>query len=507
LTIPEGKSVADLTATPKADRPDAAATSPSLIRSAPGDRGRTPLDDAAAASARRPVDVRQISRVITSIDRRISEFLDRILHHPRFQALEASWRGLHGLVHSVPRDANIQIRVLHAPWRELARDFDRSPEFDASQLFRKVYSEAFGTAGGYPYGLLVGDYEIRPRPSPDHPISDSAVLKGISEVAAAAFAVFVTGAHPTLLGIDDWRALERPINLRRVYELPEFAKWNAFREAEERMFVGITLPPALVRAPYDEDSPAARGLCYRENTRGPDASWLLWGNAAYALARVVVRSFAETHWLSAIRGASRHIGPDGVPEGVADWGGLVSDLPVLYSDADPYRTSPLSPTVVAITDELESQLAALGFIPLTRCANTTYCAFYSSRSLRKVPRMETAWATQNAEVAAQLQYVLCTSRFAHFLKIIARDFIGSYADAKSLEILLNSWLRNYVTMDQDASPAIRAQYPLRQAAVVVREVPDRPGSYTSIVQLLPHCDLDELRAAVTFRSELLAGSR
>jgi len=449
----------------------------------------------------------QISRLIAVIDRKIAGVLDRVLHHPKFQALEGSWRSLHSLVMSVPRDANVQVRVLHAPWRELARDFDRSPEFDSSQLFRKVYSEAFGTAGGYPYGLLVGDYQLRPWPAPDHPTSDCAVLKGISEAAAAAFAVFVTGAHPALLGIEDWRALERPINFSRVYEGPEFAQWNSFREGEERMFVGVTLPPVLVRAPYDESSPETRGLCYRENTRGTDTSRLLWGNSAYAFAKVVARSYAETNWPASIRGASRHTGADGTPDGVAEWGGLVSDLPVLYSDADPYETSPLPPTIVSITDEVESQLSRLGFIPLARCANSPYCAFYSNRSVRKVPKMDTAWATQNAEAAAQLQYVLCTSRFAHFLKIIARDFIGSYVDAKILENFLNAWLRNYVTVDADASPAVRAQYPLRQAAVMVKDVPGSPGAFTSVVHILPHCELDDLRVGVSFRSELLSGKK
>jgi type VI secretion system ImpC/EvpB family protein len=317
----------------------------------------------------------------------------------------------------------------------------------------------------------------------------------------------VAGAHPTLLGVDDWRSLEKPINFRRVYEQPEFIKWNAFREAEERQFVGLTLPPVLVRAPYIEHSPGVRGLCYRENTRGGDASRMLWGNAAFAFAKVVIRSFGETQWMAAIRGASRNVGPGGGSEGIAEWGGLVSGLPVVYSDADLLQTTPLSPTIVSIYEDLESQLSALGFIPLARCPNTEYCAFYSNRSLRKVPRMTTAAATQNAEVAAQLQYVFCTSRFAHFLKIIARDRVGAHADAKALELFLNSWLRHYVIMDPDASPAVRAQYPLRMAAVSVKELPDRPGSYTSTFYLLPHCELDELRGAVTFRTELLAGSK
>lgn len=455
--------------------------------------------------AARTAGPQQISRVIAHIDRKIAQLLDRILHHPKFQALEASWRSLHDLVLTLPRDANVQIRVLNASWRELARDFDRSPEFDSSQLFRKVYSEAFGTAGGYPFGLLVGDYEIRPWPSSHHPIADAPVLKGISEVAAAAFSVFVAGAHPSLLGIEDWRSLEKPINLSRVYEQPEFLKWNAFREGEERQFVGLTLPPTLVRAPYTEHSPGVRGLCYRENTRGPDSSRMLWGNAAFAFAKVVIRSFAETQWMAAIRGATRNTAPGGVAEGVAEWGGLVSGLPVVYSDADLQEVSPLPATIVTIHDDLEGQLSSLGFIPLARCPNSPYSAFYSNRSLRKVPRMSTTASTQNAEVAAQLQYVLCTSRFAHFLKIIARDRIGSYADAKSLEMFLNSWLRHYVIMDPDASPAERAQKPLRMAAVSVKELTDRPGVYISTFHLLPHCELDELRGAVTFRTELLAG--
>lgn len=460
----------------------------------------------AVPRAARTASPEQVSRAIAHIDRHIARLLDGILHHPKFQALESSWRSLHDLVLTLPRDANVQIRVLNASWRDLARDFDRSPEFDSSQLFRKVYSEAFGTAGGYPFGLLVGDYEVRPWPSSSHPIADVPVLKGISEVAAAAFSVFIAGAHPSLLGIDDWRSLERPINLRRVYEQPEFLKWNSFREGEERQFVGLTLPPVLVREPYVEHSPGVRGLCYRENTRGRDSSRMLWGNAAFAFAKVIIRSFAETQWLAAIRGATRNVGSGGVSEGVAEWGGLVSGLPLIYSDADLQQVSPLSPTIVTVHDDLESQLSGLGFIPLARCPNSPYCAFYSNRSVRKVPRMSTAASTQNAEVAAQLQYVLCTSRFAHFLKIIARDRIGSYADAKALELFLNSWLRHYVLMDPDASPADRAQKPLRMAAVSVKELPDRPGSYTSTFYLLPHCELDELRGAVTFRTELLAGS-
>ena len=454
----------------------------------------------------REIDSPKISRALVLLDQHIARLLDNILHHPKFQALEASWRSLWDLVQLLPADKSIIVRVLNVSIRELARDFDRSPEFDSSELFRKVYTEEFGVAGGQPFGLLVGDYEVRARPTADHPVSDLMVLKGVSEVAMSAFAVYVTGAHPTLLGLDTWFQLERPVNLKSVYDQPEFAKWNAFRQAEERQFVGIVVPPKLVRRPYSENSPEVAGLRYVENTRGPDVHRHLWGNPAYDFAKVVVRAFTNTQWMETIRGVSKHATKSGVPEGIEDSGGVVPRSPVCYADADPHQVSPVLPTIVTITDELEDQLSRFGFIPLAACHNSPYTAFYSNRSLRDVPKMETEAATENAIIAAQLQYVLCTSRFAHYLKIISREMIGSHANAKSLEQLLNSWLSRYVTMDPDASPATRARYPLREAAVAVREIPGRPGSFTSIVRLLPHCELDELSGAVTFRSDMLARS-
>ncbi|MEW4530021.1 type VI secretion system contractile sheath large subunit [Maioricimonas sp. JC845] len=449
---------------------------------------------------------RRISRLISRIDQKIAGLLDAILHHPQFQELEARWRQLHYLVRSVPRGSNVRIRVLNVSWRELSRDFDRSSDFDSSQLFRKVYSEAFGTAGGQPFGLLIGDYRIRPWPSQEHPFSDISTLTAISEVAAASFSPFIATADPSLLGLDRWSELERSVDWAKVYEQSEFRKWNSFREGEDRQFVGLAIPPVLARAPYTATSPETHGLSYNENVTGPDASRMLWGNPAFSFAAVVIRSFADTEWLASIRGVTKHLTEEGRAEGVAEAGGLVTGLPPVYYDTDPLRVSPATPTEVTITDALEVVLSGLGFIPLTACRETEYCAFFSCRSLRKIPRTGPAWAIQNADVAARMHYVLCVSRFAHYLKIIARDLIGSYTDAESLEMYLNSWLRQYVTQDRDASPDVLARYPLREAVVRVREVPDRPGAYTSIVHLWPHCELDELRGAVTFRSELLSGS-
>lgn len=446
----------------------------------------------------------EISRQIARIDRAISGILDAILHHDRFQQLEAAWRGLQYLVDSVPPGAGVQVQVLNASWKALSRDFERSADFDSSHLFRLVYNETFGTAGGRPFGLLVGDYRIQPRPDASHPISDLPVLTAISQVAAAAFSPFVAAAHPSLLGLESWSELQRPVDLQRTFEQLEFVRWQQMREADDMNFVGLTLPGMLLRLPRDRPGDCP-GLQYQERIGAADTERLLWGNAAFAFAAVVIRSFAETSWLAAIRGTSIRANDEDMPEGVAETGGLVTGLPTRYFETDPHRVQPLSPVEVSLSETTERDLSQQGFIALTSVRHTPFCAFYSNRSVRRPARMTDATAEENSRVASQLQYVLCVSRFAHFLKIIARDMVGSYADAESLEGFLNGWIRQYVTQDPNASPETRATYPLREAVVQVREVPGKPGAFMSIVHLWPHSELDELQGAMSFSSELSSG--
>lgn len=447
---------------------------------------------------------REISRQIARIDRAISETLDVILHHPRLQELEATWRGLQYLVDSVPPGAGVRVQVLNVSWKTLSRDFERSAEFDSSHLFRLVYNESFGTAGGQPFGLLIGAYRIQPRPNASHPISDLPVLTAISQVAAAAFSPFVAAAHPSLLGLESWSELERPVDLQRTFEQLEFVRWQQIREAEDMSFIGLALPGMLLRLPRDRPGDCP-GLSYQERAGSDGTERLLWGNAAFAFAAVVVRSFAETSWLAAIRGTSIRANDEDMPEGVAETGGLVTGLPIRFFESDPHRVQPLPPVEVSISEGTERDLSEHGFIALTAVRHTSYCAFYSNRSVRRLVKMTDAIAEENSRVASQLQYVLCVSRFAHFLKIIARDMVGSYADAESLEGFLNGWIRQYVTQDPNASPETRATYPLREAVVQVREVPGKPGAYMSIVHLWPHSELDELQGAMSFSSELSSG--
>ncbi|NOX52925.1 MAG: type VI secretion system contractile sheath large subunit [Planctomycetes bacterium] len=447
----------------------------------------------------REAAIRSLSRDIALIDDLLNDQINAVLHHPDFQRLEASWRGLKYLVDSVDVEANVKIRVLSVSWRELTRDIERAIEFDQSQLFRKVYSEEFGVAGGEPFGLLVGDYEIHPAPTPDHPYDDIGTLRGIAQVAAAAFAPFIAAAHPSMLGLDDFAELERPPNLDRVFQQKQFLPWNRFREAEEdSRYVGLTLPRVLWRTPYDDlasndcGGVSAGGFPFREDVSGPGRNKYLWGNAAYAFAAVVVRSFQETGWLADIRGVRRDV----------IGGGLVTGLAVHSFETDRRGIATKSSTDVIITDMLEKSLGDYGFIPLCPCKDAPYSAFYGNSSVQKPKTFDRLAASVNARISAMLQYTLCVSRFAHYLKVIARDRIGSFGEAQEIERHLQEWLAKYVTVDDDASPQVKCRFPLREAKVTVREIPGQAGKYECIMHLRPHYELEDLTMAVRLRSEL-----
>jgi type VI secretion system ImpC/EvpB family protein len=435
---------------------------------------------------------RLLNRDVAQLDALINDQLNAILHHPRFQKLEAAWRGLRYLVEQKGEAENVKIRVLGVRWDELARDLERAIEFDQSQLFRKVYEDEFGRPGGEPFSVLLGDYEIRYRPSRDHPTDDVSVLTAVSQVAAAAFAPFVAGLHPALLELDNFVALQQPLNIAKTFDGLEYLKWRAFRDSEDARFVALTLPHVLMRLPYQDDGSRRDRFRFREDTGGRDAGKYLWGNAAYALGAVLIRTFKESGWLADIRGAQRG----------AEGGGLVPGLPVASAVTDKPGVVPTGSTDVAITDRLEPELSELGFIPLCRCQDTELSAFYGTPTVQKPKKYDDPAATANARISAMLQYMLCTSRFAHYLKVIARDKIGSFAEPEECEHFLHDWLQRYVTADAEASAEIKAKYPLRQADVRVRAHPDRPGSYLCVVQLWPHFQLDELTTSIRLATEL-----
>lgn len=433
-----------------------------------------------------------LARDIADIDALLCEQVDAILHHPQFQRLEASWRGLRYLVEQVdPEEHNIRIRVLSVSWAELARDLDRAGEFDQSQLFRKVYSAEFDMPGGTPYGLLLGDYELRHTVSPEG-INDLRVLERIAEVAAAAWAPFIAAAHPALLGLDTFADLQFPLNLPRTFEQLEYLKWRAFRDSEDARFVGLVMPRVLWRLPYEDDGSRCDGFRYREDVSGPDARKYLWGTAVYAFGAVVARSFAESGWLASIRGVERGI----------EGGGVVTGLPTHWFSTHRPGLVPKPPTDILIHDRQEPELSELGFIPLCACPDTPYAAFYAAHSVQKPRKYSEPAATLNAKVSAMLPYLLCASRFAHYIKVMLRDKVGTFAEPEECEDFLHQWIHQYVTADPEASPEVKARLPLREARIQVRPHPGKPGSFRCIAHLWPHYELDELTTTLRVATEV-----
>jgi len=442
---------------------------------------------------------RSLSQAIARIDQLVADQVNATIHHPRFQKLEASWRGIRYLTEQVDDNQRVRIRVLNLTWRELTRDIERAIDFDQSLLFRKIYSEEFGMPGGEPFGLLIGDYEIRPRPGPDYPHDDIATLAGISQVAAAAFAPFVSAAHPSMFGLEDFSQLERSIDLQRLFQQPAHMAWRNFRENyDDSRFIGLTMPRVLRRLPYrdmgasDNEQRRIDGFRFEENVSAADRGRYLWGNAAYAFATVAIRAFEHSGWFADIRGVER---------GVAS-GGLVTGLPVHSFGTDRDGVALKSSTGVVITDQLEKEIHDLGFLPLCSCKDTEYSAFYNSPSVQQSKRYDTTAATTNARMTAMLHYTLCVSRFAHYLKVLARDKIGSSNEAPEIERILHDWIMDYVTDDADASAEIKSRRPLREARVRVQPVAGQPGNYDCVVHLLPHFELDDLTAAVRIHSQL-----
>jgi len=471
----------------------------------PADRLRKFLDEPDAAAA---IEIwlggpfhgskddlcRRLNNHVAQLDRLINVQLNEVLHAPEFQKLEASWRGLAYLVEQADYedDSAIKVRVLNASWRELERDFDRAIEFDQSQLFRKVYESEFGTPGGEPFGALIGDYEIHPRPSADHPHDDLSVVESLMGVAAAAFCPMLLNVHPSMFGLDDFSSLEHRLDHERTFEGVEYTKWKSLRSREDARFIGLTLPRVLMRQPYEDDGGRVDRFRFEEDVAGPDRNKYLWGGANYAFGSVLVRAFSQAGWLADIRGARRGV----------ESGGLVTGLPMHGFATDLSGYVKKSSTDVIITEELEKQLSDIGFIPLCSSKDTDYSVFYSNQSLQKPARYDRASATVNAQISAMLQYMLCVSRFAHYVKVLGRDKMGTFADYNELETFLQSWIVRYVTSDSEATPATKARYPLRDAEVRVEPAPGKPGSYHCLMRLMPHYELDELQASVRLVAEL-----
>jgi len=421
----------------------------------------------------------RIDRLIAGIDRMLSIQVDEILHHPRFQRLEASWRGILWLCRMGDGIKAVKIKVWNFSWRDLGRDLERAIEFDQSETFDRIYTKEFDQPGGEPYGLIVADYEPSKHPK------DLETLRALAGVVAAPHAPTVMGCSPAMFGIDRFRELVPTIDLDGMFKRPEFAAWRSLRAGtEDTRYLGIVFPRVLMRLPYRPDGSRADGFVYRESAHADEARQWLWGSAAYAFAAVSIRCFATYAWFGDIRGAGRD----------RTGGGLVDELPLPWFTTDRPGVAPRHPVETILTERQERELSEQGFIPLMTARLTSFVVFNSNQSVWMPTRYDKAAARANARLSSMLQQIMCASRFAHYIKVIARDIIGATTTPEECQKRLSNWIYNYTMADTDTSLEMKAKYPLNKAQIEIRELPGKPGHYALIARLQPQFQLDEMGA-------------
>jgi len=428
---------------------------------------------------------RSIQAIIGEIDRKLSEQIDHIVHHADFQQLESSWRGLHYLVNNTETDEMLKIRVMNLSKKELHRTLRRHKGvgWDQSPLFRRIYEEEYGQLGGAPYACLVGDYYF------DHSAPDVELLGEMAKIAAAAHCPFLAGAAPDVMQMNSWQELANPRDLTKIFENTEYAPWRSLRDSDDSRYIGLAMPRFLGRMPYGAKTNPVDDFDFEESTNGSDHQRYLWVNAAYAMAVNVNRSFKYYGWATSIRGVES--------------GGVVEGLPCHTFPTDDGGLDMKCPTEIAISDRREAELAKNGFMPLIHRKNTDAAAFIGAQSLQKPAEYYDPDASANAQLAARLPYLFACCRFAHYLKCIVRDKIGSFKERHEVERWLNEWIMNYVDGDPgNSSQDTKARKPLAAAEVVVEENAENPGYYSAKFFLRPHYQLEGLTMSLRLVSKL-----
>ena len=435
-----------------------------------------------------------INNAIAKLDATLSRQLAAIMHDDDFQKLEGSWRGLNHLVMNSETGKSLKIRVINLTKRELFKDLDRAVEFDQSTTFKKLYENEFGMPGGEPYGALIGDYEFT-----NHP-EDIDLLEKMSGAAAAAFCPFVSAASPELFGLKDFTELSRPRDLTKIFMDKQHIKWNSFRGSEDSRFVCLTMPRVLSRLPYGAGTKPIEEFGYEEVELDGDGKALpvshgdyAWMNSAYVMGTRLTDAFAKTGWCTAIRGVEN--------------GGKVEGLPAHIFKSDDGDDDLKCPTEVGITDRREKELSDLGFLPLSHFKNQDYSVFFGGQSAQKPTKYDDPDATANANLSSRLPYIMATSRIAHFLKCIARDKIGSFAERQDMEDFLKRWIANYICADEHPSADQKAKFPLADASITVEEIPGEPGSYNAVAYLRPWLQLEELTTSLRLVAKIPAAKK
>jgi type VI secretion system protein ImpC len=429
--------------------------------------------------------VANINAMIASIDAKLSAQVNLILHHADMQKLEGAWRGLHYMVNNTESDEHLKIRVMDMPKAELGKTLKRykGAAWDQSPLFKKVYEEEYGQFGGEPFGAIVGDYHF------DHSPVDVEMLGEMAKISAACHAPFITGASASLMQMESWQELANPRDLTKIFSTPEYAAWRSLRESDDSKYLGMCMPRFLSRPPYGARTNPVEEFDFEEDTAGADHSKYTWANAAYAMATNINRSYKLYGWGSRIRGIES--------------GGAVENLPLHTFPTDDGGVDQKCPTEIAISDRREAELSKNGMLSLIHRKNSDFAAFIGSQSVHKPAEYDDPDATANANLSARLPYLFACNRFAHYLKCIVRDKIGSFKEKDEMQRWLNAWIMNYVDGDPvNSSETTKAQKPLAAAEVVVEEIEGNPGYYSSKFFLRPHYQLEGLTVSLRLVSKL-----
>ena len=433
--------------------------------------------------------IKTIEGMIAELDKKLSEQMNAIIHHEDFENLESAWRGLSYLVNNTQTSETLKLRVLNVSKKDLAKTLKKfkGTAWDQSPIFKKLYEDEYGTAGGEPYGAIIGDYYF------NHSPQDIELLKGVAQIASAAHAPFISSADPSIVNLDSWQDLANPRDISKIFSTPEYAAWRSFRESDDSRYVALTLPRVLSRVPYGANTNPVEGFNFEETTDSGNSTKYNWMNAAYAMGVNINRSFADYGWCARIRGVEA--------------GGNVESLPTHTFPTDDGGVAMKCPTEIAITDRREAELSKNGFLPLVHWKNTDYAVFLGGQTVNKPKEYDNPDATANASLSARLPYIFATSRFAHYLKCIVRDKVGSFKERADMERWLSDWISNYVTSDPSASEEVKAKYPLAEAKVTVEDVEGQPGYYTAKFYLRPHYQLEGLTTSLRLTTKVPTGAK
>ena len=433
--------------------------------------------------------IKTIEGMVAELDKKISAQINAVIHHEDFAKMESAWRGLSYLVNNTQTSESMKIRVMNISKKDLQKMMKKfkGTAWDQSPLFKKLYEEEYGTAGGEPYGAIIGDYYF------NHTAPDIELLKGIAQIAAAAHAPFIAASDPSIMNLDSWQELANPRDLTKIFSTPEYAAWRSFREMDDSRYVALTMPRVLSRVPYGADTNPVEGFNFTEDTGAGNSANYNWMNAAYAMGVNINRSFVDYGWCARIRGVES--------------GGIVESLPTHTFPTDDGGVAMKCPTEIAITERREAELSKNGFLPLIHWKNTDYAVFLGGQTVNKPQEYDNPDATANASLSARLPYIFAICRFAHYLKCIVRDKIGSFKERADMERWLSDWISNYVTSDPNASEDVKAKYPLAEAKVTVDTIEGQPGYYSAKFYLRPHYQLEGLTTSLRLTTKMPSGAK